>query len=179
MPESASPLVDGQAFDHFVAETTPAVWGLLRRLTATEQAAEEALQETYLAAWRGRDQVEDPSHAKSWLYGVARRQAARTWRRRAGEPRTTESLDELGLRAGWGCDPECAASRSEDRVQLLEALARLPDADQQVLARCDLEGMAPSELAEELGLAAGTVRVRLHRARLRLMGELREGGAHG
>jgi RNA polymerase sigma-70 factor (ECF subfamily) len=64
------------------------------------------------------------------------------------------------------------ASRAEDRATLLAALATLSEADQDVLVRCDIEGSSPTEAAAELSISAGTLRVRLHRARLRLMGAL-------
>ena len=131
------------------------------------------MQETFLAAWAHASSYSGDRPARAWLFGVARRQAARTWRRRAGEPKYTESLEELGLQAGWGSDPEVAASRSEDRVVLLRALATLSEADQQVITRCDLEGLSAADLAGELQLEPGTIRVRRHRARLRLMSALR------
>lgn len=174
---SSSPS-ERRAFDALVTETSPAVWRLLRRLTADDATAEEALQETYVAAWRGLSTAKDPG--LSWLYGIARRQAARTWRRRAGEPTFAEPLDEeLGACAGWGSDPELAASRAEDRGFLFAALAQLGEDDRTILSRCDLEGNRPAEIADELGLTANAARVRLHRARLKLMTALRTGGFDG
>lgn len=163
---------DGQAFDDLVVATAPAVWSLVRRLTADDATAEDALQETFVAAWHGVDGFRGDGTARAWLYGLARRQAARTWRRRAGEPLTTEPLAELALQAGWGADPESIVARAEDRRALLAGIARLSAADQQVLSRCDLEGATPTEVAAELELTAGALRVRLHRARLRLMAAL-------
>jgi len=164
---------DRQAFDDFVVATAPAVWRLLRRLTASEAVAEDVMQETFLGAWRAAPTWRAEGAARTWLLGLARRQAARSWRRRAGEPRHHESLGKLALAAGWGDDPESLAARSQDRSRLLRAVATLPAPDQEVIVRCDLEGLSPSELAAELELEAGTVRVRRHRARLRLLGALR------
>ncbi|MCO4746656.1 MAG: sigma-70 family RNA polymerase sigma factor [Proteobacteria bacterium] len=166
------------AFDVFVGTTSPSVWRLVRRLTADAETAEEVLQETYVAAWRGLAGFRQTSSARSWLLGIARKQAARTWRRRAGQPTFAEPLDaELGLAAGWGSDPELAASRAEDRQRLLAALSTLPEADQEVITRCDLEGSTAVEFGAENGLSPNASRVRLHRARLRLMAALR-GGQH-
>ncbi len=164
---------DREAFDAFVVSTAPAVWSLVRRLTLDEATAEDAMQETYVGAWRAAAGFRGEAPARAWLFGLARRQAARTWRRRAGQPARTESLEDLAVAAGWGSDPERAAERGEDRATLLRGLATLSEADQAVLTRCDLEGAAPSEVAELWGIAPGTVRVRLHRARLRLLGALK------
>ncbi|MEZ4317615.1 MAG: sigma-70 family RNA polymerase sigma factor [Myxococcota bacterium] len=174
---------DPHAFDALVSATAPAVWTVVRRLTADDATAEDVLQETFMAAWRGIDGYRGEGSARSWLYGLARRHAARTWRRRVGEPRHTESLDVLGSTAddpgwpaGFGGDPEVIASRAEDRATLLRAVATLSESDQEVIVRCDLEGRTPAEVAEELGTNAGALRVRLHRARLRLMDALLPGG---
>jgi RNA polymerase sigma-70 factor (ECF subfamily) len=167
---------DRQAFAELVTLTAPRLWQLVRRLTPDDRVAEDALQETLLGAWRSASHYSDEGSAMGWLCGVARRHAARSWRRRAGEPARAESLDALGELAGWGQDPEISASRAEDRAALLAALATLSDPDQEVIVYCDLEGMSAGEVGELSGLTANAVRVRLHRARLRLMAALREGG---
>lgn len=170
---------DRAAFEAFVRSTATSVWTLIRRSTACDSMAEEAFQETFVAAWRGLDRYRGEASPRAWLYGVARNQAARTWRRRAGEPTFTESIDEhLGLAAGWGSDPEVAASRAEDRRHLEAALKKLSDNDQEILGLCDLRGLAATEAADILGLQPTAARVRLHRARLRLMAVLRKGGTH-
>lgn len=165
---------DRHAFDALVAATAPAVWSLMQKLTSSDSVAEEALQETYIALWQGAGRYRGDGSARAFLFGIARKQASRTWRRRAGEPSHTEPLTELALHAGWGGDPETIAMRAEDRRGLLDALARLSQGDQEILTRCDLEGRTPAKIAGELGIAAGTVRVRLHRARLRLMAALKQ-----
>lgn len=169
---------DRAAFDRLVEQLAPPTWTLLRRLTADEARAEDALQETFLAVWRGASGHRHEGSARAWVFGLARRQAARTWRRRAGEPATTESLVELAKRAGWGDDPESLAARAEDRQTLRAALDTLRPASRDLVSRCDLEGFTPSEVAAELGIAPGTVRVRLHRARLELMAALRPESPH-
>ena len=164
---------DRPAFEALVAATAPAVWSLMQRLTASETVAEEALQETYIALWRGADRYRGDGSARAFIFGIARKHAARTWRRRAGEPTATESLSDLAEQAGWGEDPEALAMHAEDRRLLLAAAATLSQTDQDVLTRCDLQGEEPAEVARDLGVPVGTLRVRLHRARLRLMAALK------
>lgn len=169
---------DRVAFDALVRATAPPVWTLLRRLTIDEPTAEDAMQDTFSAVWQSAPRYAGDGSARAFIYGIARRQAARTWRRRAGEPRHTEPLSELALAAGWGADPEATAARAEERERLLQAIAALSDGDQHLLSRCDLEGATPAEVAAEQELPPGTVRVRLHRARLRLMGALNRENSH-
>lgn len=164
---------DRPAFDALVERLAPLVWPLLRRLTLDEGRAEDALQETFLAVWRSAPGYRGEAGARAWVFGLARRQAARTWRRRAGEPARPESLESLALEAGWGQDPEVLASRAQDRAAVLDAVGRLGETAREILTLCDLEGIPVVEAAAELGIAAGTARVRLHRARLELMAALR------
>jgi RNA polymerase sigma-70 factor (ECF subfamily) len=112
---------------------------------------------------------------------VARRQAARTWRRRVGEPVDVVPLEELAAAAGLAddaADPERLAAAAQDHERLHRALARLAEAVREVIVLRDLEGFSGPEVASLLGVELGAVKSRLHRARLRLMAELGgEGGA--
>ncbi len=155
------------------------LWRLLRALTPDAASAEDAMQETFLAAWRGAAGWRGEGSARAWLYGMARRQAARTWRRRAGEPADPVPLHALGEAAGWGDarSPEELAAAVQDRDRLWAALRSLSPADREVIVLRDLDGLTGPEAAEALGLPLATLKTRLHRARLRLMAALR-GGDH-
>ncbi len=169
---------DEAAFRRLVEATRGAVWRMVRSLTADDARAEDALQETYVAVWRSAGSFRGERPARAWIYGIARRQAARTWRRRAGEPAVPVPLHELGAQAGWGRDPEQLTAALEDREHLWAALSRLPVNDREILSLVDLEGLTGPEAGRSLGLTANAARVRLHRARLRLMAVLTEGAAH-
>ncbi|TNF30237.1 MAG: RNA polymerase subunit sigma-24, partial [Deltaproteobacteria bacterium] len=75
--------------------------------------------------------------------------------------------------------PEAAAARAEDRARLATALAALAEADREVIALRDLAGLTGPEAADALGLPLAAMKTRLHRARLRLMGQLRGGPGGG
>lgn len=150
------------------------MWRLVRSLTSDEGAAEDALQETFVAVWRSAGGYRGEGSARAWIYGLARRQAARTWRRRAGEPTAPVPLHELGALAGWGRDPEELTAAVEDADRLHSALGRLSVADREIIVLHDLEGLTGPEIGEILDISANAARVRLHRARLRLMGLLRK-----
>ena len=146
----------------------------MRSLTADDGTAEDALQETFVAIWRSADSFRGEGSARAWIYGLARRQAARTWRRRAGEPTTPVPLHELGAQAGWGRDPEELTAAIEDADLLHGALDQLSVTDREIIVLHDLEGLSGPEIAEILDITANAARVRLHRARLRLMSVLRQ-----
>ncbi len=169
---------DRAAFDALVASTRDGVWRLVRSLSPDDASAEDALQDTYIAIWRSAGGFRGASSGRSWIYGVARRHAARTWRRRAGQPLAPVPLHELGAQAGWGRDPEQLAAGLEDAERLRAALADLSVADREILGLMDLGGLTGPEAGDVLGITANAARVRLHRARLRLMARLRQGGSH-
>jgi RNA polymerase sigma-70 factor (ECF subfamily) len=177
---------DRRAFSALVARHRAAAWRLIRALAPGEQAAEDALQETFLAVYRGAASYRGEAPPRAWILGMARRQAARSWRRRVGEPLDPVPLHELGEAAGWGRgDPEQLAAALEDRQRLRAALAALSPADQEILVLRDLEQLSTPEVAAVLEISPAAVKSRLHRARLRLLAELRgerpegEGGDHG
>ncbi len=171
---------DPGAFASLVDRTRDGLCRYLRTLVASDEVAEDALQETFLGAYRAAGTYRAEAPGRVWLYGLARRQAARTWRRRRGEPRALEPLTALGREAGFATErsPEALAAALEDRERLWAALEALSDTDREVVVLRDLDGFSGPEVAELLELPLPTMKTRLHRARLRLMAAL-QGGPDG
>ncbi len=138
----------------------------LRRVTASEDAA-DVVAETMLVAWRRIGDVPDDGSARLWLYGVARRVLANQHRGQTRRDRLGERLRQHLVAAA----PDVAESVVAVTA-VREALARLGDDDRELLGLTVWEGLTPQETATVLGLAPGTVRARLHRARARLRAEL-------
>lgn len=166
------------AGDAFVARHLPRVWRHARALAGDPVAADDLVQETFLAALRAGS-APAGDDAGPWLSGILRHAWHRSHRRRVGEPAAVEPLLDLGLGAGWGSDPERAAVAAEDRARLDAALAALDPESREVLWARDVEGLDGAETAALLGLGVPAMKSRLHRARLELMRALREGGSHG
>jgi RNA polymerase sigma-70 factor, ECF subfamily len=139
----------------------PRVWAYVAG-RAGRQVADEVVSETFAIAWRRLGDVPEPP--LPWLLGVARnvlRDGMRADARRA-------SL-AAELRA-WA-DP-AGADVGEDvaeRLAVLRAMTELPDDDREILILIAWQGLAPREAAKVLGCSAATLRVRLHRARKRLV----------
>lgn len=132
-------------------------------------AADDAVSEVFVIAWRRLDDV--PDDALPWLLGCARNVLAHQ-RRRSG--RDLALLDRLAIVGG----PDAIPGRSDsdlggDRV-LARALTRLSARDRELLLLIAWEGLAPSEAAQVLGCSRNTLAVRLHRARKRLAAALSE-----
>ena len=165
---------DQGAFAELADATHAGLFRYLRSLCRSDEVAEDALQEVLVGVWRGARAWRGDVSGRVWIFGIARRQAARSWRRRAGEPAASESLESLAVAAGGGGDPEQAASAVEEKERVSAALARLSDEDREVIVLRDLEGFSGPEAAALLDVDLGALKSRLHRARLRLMAELRE-----
>ncbi len=162
------------AFTTFVQRHRTGVFRYARSLCANPDQAEDVLQETFIQALRGAGGFRGGS-ARSWLLTIARRASFRLSRLRAGEPAVHESLDVLGVRAGWGdASATDALSRGvEQRELLTKAFEQLEPLDREVLIACDLEGLSAKEAGAMLELSVAALKSRLHRARLRLVAVLR------
>lgn len=172
---------DRVAFGALVARWRDPIWRFVRAHTPTPALAEEALQETFVGVWRGASGLRDPAAFRGWMYGLARRQAARASRRRVGEPLDAEPIEQLGVAAGWGSEARGGAvlARIEDHDAVRHALAALSDDDREVVWLVDVDELSLAEAADALGLSLAATKSRLHRARLRLMAALAEGGTDG
>lgn len=170
---------DRHAFDLLVARHQAAVFRLARALTGSDAAAEDVLQETFLAAWRAAGAYRGEGSVRAWLLTIAHHKAGRFLRRRAGEPTEHLPLDALALAAGYGAEVvEGRVEARERRAALEAALGRLGAEERAILVLRDLEGLTGPEAADVLGLTLAGAKTRLHRARLRLMAALRQGDDH-
>lgn len=168
---------DHQAFTVLVERHQEAVYRFLVARTGSADDCEDALQETFLAAFRGCEAYRGDASARSWLLGIARNISRRLYRRRVGEPEETVSLDDLGIQAGWGAPPppDTLFESLERRETLERALKRLSPNEREILVLRELEGFSGEETARVLDLTLAGMKSRLHRARLRLAAVLVEG----
>lgn len=172
---SAAAAGDAVAFGLFMDRHEAAVYRFARTLTREPADADDVLQETFIAAWRGASGYAGTGTARSWLLSIARNVVRHRIRRRVGEPDDFESLDVLAERAGWGADS--ASERAHDRAiarELLDAaLAQLPADEREVLVLRELEGFTGEETADLLHCSVPAMKSRLHRARIHLAAALR------
>jgi RNA polymerase sigma-70 factor (ECF subfamily) len=132
----------------------------LRRVDEPADAA-DLLSEVFLVAWRRRDEL--PEQAHLWLYGVARKVLAAHRRGRRVQY-------ELATRLRAQVVQQYAMAEGD--VYVRQVLSRLSARDRELMELVVYEQLTPVEIAVVLGQRAGTVRVRLHRARERLRGAL-------
>ncbi len=150
--------VDGDlaAFEALYRQFAPRIYGLCLRLTGQREAAEDCTQESFVAAWRALARFEKRSRFSTWLQRIAihtvlaRRRSLR-FVREVGEPAT-------GL-------PDLPDSGGAPPLDLERAIAALPDGARHVLVLVGIYGYSHTEAASTLGLAEGTCKAQLHRAR--------------
>ncbi len=165
---------DRSAFETIVDRHEGAV---LRYIAAVADGdrVEDALQETFIAAWRSAGTFRGDGSARGWLLHIARNAVRRQYRRRAGEPAHHVPIDELAARAGWGdASPEDFAAKLEARELVERGFRALTAEEREILVLRDMEEMSGEETAVLLGLTLAAQKSRLHRARLHLMAVLRE-----
>ena len=157
-------------FDAAWAAHSAGILAYAARRTVSAEDAADVLAETFLVAWRRLGDLPDEPDTRPWLFGVARLVLANQHRAERRRSALTDALirETAVLTAGHLHPP-----REDPRnARLAAALARLPEADREVLLLAGWEGLAPAQIAVVLGCSAPTARVRLHRARRRLMAQL-------
>jgi RNA polymerase sigma-70 factor, ECF subfamily len=149
------------------------LFGFLQRYTGDRMVAEEILQDTLLAVWRSAHLYAGRSDVRTWLFGIARRQAHN--RLRVQSPQQVP-LDSL---AGWA-DPapgpaEWAVANAQSTA-IADAFDALALHHREVLALAFAALVPHREIAEILGVPVGTVKSRLHHARAALARALADRG---
>jgi RNA polymerase sigma-70 factor, ECF subfamily len=128
---------------------------------ADRHLAEEAVQETFLKAWRARAGFDPHRRLSPWLYMIARRTAADIARREQRRPTTTPLPDTLAADDPEHDDPW-------EAWQVRCALRDLSGDERELIRLTHYVGLTHSQIAERTGLPIGTVKSRLHRAHRRL-----------
>jgi RNA polymerase sigma-70 factor (ECF subfamily) len=148
---------DEAAFAELVGRYGPRLRYYLGKVLGRAAAADDLLQEVWLAVFRGLGQLNAPAAFAAWLYRIARDRACRHLRRRPPPVPLEDEPADPG--------PDEDEFSAEDAEQIHAALDRLPAGQREVLVLRFLEGMAYEDIARVAGCNLGTVRSRLHYAK--------------
>jgi RNA polymerase sigma-70 factor (ECF subfamily) len=169
---------DRAAFDELVTRHRDRVWAIALRMCRDREDAEDALQETFIAAWRSLDRFGGRSEVTTWLYRIAVNKSHDVIARR----RATAPLDDLNEPAA----PVDGGEQHARRAAIEQALQTLTPEFRAVAVLCDILGLTPAEAAEILEIPEGTAKSRVFRARAELARALAPdwrpmtaGGEHG
>jgi RNA polymerase sigma-70 factor (ECF subfamily) len=172
-----------QAFVALYHRRQPALYRFALQMSGSAPVAEDIVQEVFLALLR-EECGYDPERGSlvAYLFGIARKLLLRQFeRRRLDVPVDTGGAEEGRFTEPVDASDPLADLAARERVEALRrAVSSLPRRYREVVVLCDLEEVDYAETAAALRCPIGTVRSRLHRARLMLAGKLREerhGGA--
>jgi len=150
-------------FDDLYRQNFRFTWSVLRRLGVPEAAIEDAAQEVWVIVHRRLDALESPRAARSWLFQISRRVAAR---HRRGEQRSQRKINALR----WVAPRRSQPHAERDSMLTVESLLEGIDArKREAFVLSELEGWSAPEIAKAAGTNPNTVysRIRLARAELR------------
>jgi RNA polymerase sigma-70 factor (ECF subfamily) len=159
---------DGAAFEQLVVGFSPRLRYFLRRILGESQCIEDVLQDVWLQVFRGLPRLVDAAAFRTWLYRIARDRAYREFRRR---PPPVQLQEDSDVALGPDGSNDIAAESIE---QVHVALKQLAQEHREVLVLRFLEGMSYEDIAEVIGCPLGTVRSRIHYAKLALQSAKRE-----
>ncbi len=154
-------MINERRFDELVRLHAAAVSAYARAMARDPWVAEDAVQETFLRAWKYIDSYRASGSFEGWLIRICRNCLTDLAARRTPEP--TAELPERALGA-------------DDTHEIHDLVARLPVHQREVVALCGFLGYDYAGAAELLGVPVGTVRSRLHRARATIADGLRDDG---
>ena len=150
---------DTRAFERLYRAHVGRVHGAILRLVGMDRArAEELTQEAFIQAWRKLSSFRFDSAFSTWLYRLGVNTALMDLRGKRDEVNADDAVLEL---AAGGEVPFCAGERGD----LERAVSKLPPRARAVLVLHDVEGWKHEEIAAELGMAVGSSKAQLHRAR--------------
>ena len=149
---------DSHAFERLYREYSGRVYGLCLRMTRDPAAAEDCTQEAFINAWRALDRFETRSAFGTWIHRIAVNVVLGK-RRRVSYGAETSLESEVLEASEWSFDTPVEEGEIE------AAIAKLPEGARDVLVLSGIYGYSHIETAKMLGLAEGTCKAQLHRAR--------------
>jgi RNA polymerase sigma-70 factor (ECF subfamily) len=171
---------DPNSMERALAMLQQTAFSFSMKVCGHREDAEDTAQETLIRTVPELSHFDSPEALAVWLYKVARSRCLMSRRRSKFAPKQNLSLDGLlpdrsqleAITASHEAGPEQQLLRSESREELQRAVLKIPPDYRMVLVLHDMEELSTDEVAQVTGLRPGTVRVRLHRARVFLRNQL-------
>jgi len=166
-------IVSGQSsqFEILVGNYQQRIYATLLGMLGSPQDAEDVTQETFITAFRKLDQFGRRSSFYTWLYRIAFNAAIDLQRRKKRAKNQYVASNNVDITQAADLHAESAASvviAKETVTQVQLALSRLDEERRNIIVLRDLQGVDYAEIALMLDIPIGTVRSRLHRARIEL-----------
>ena len=166
---------DGRAFEQIVLQTEGSVYNLALSILKKREDAEDVTQEVYLRLWRSAGELKIESSLKVYILRTARNLALDLIRKNSKR----NDADTVVLSADGEFEieiedtdassrPDVAYLKKLDAEAVRESINELPAAARELIILRDVEGLSYTEIAKILGIAEGTLKSKLFRARERL-----------
>ena len=153
---------DRQAFERLYRAHCDRIHGLMWRLSGGQSAvAEDLVQEAFIRAWQKLDQFRGDARFGTWLHRLAVNVALSDRRIRLRQAERERPMDDGTERAAIGASDVPAGLQRD----LEQAIAKLPERARTVLVLYDIEGYPHKDIARMTGMAVGSSKAQLHRAR--------------
>ena len=146
---------DEQAFEELMRQFERPILGLCTRLLGAGGEAEEAAQDVFFRFYQKLGQFDEERAVEPWLFRIAWNACRDRLRRRRPSVGLTDNVATV-------------AAQGLLIAELRDAIERLPDKERAALLLREVEGLETEEVAQRLGISAGTVRSRISTARARL-----------
>jgi len=157
---------DVRAFVRLYREHVGRVYGLCLRMTRDPAMAEDCTQEAFINAWKALARFETRSSLATWLHRIAVNVALAKRRKASVVLESTSDDDDEAIESDWTLETPLEVNEIE------AAIERLPEGARDVLVLHAIYGYSHLETAEMLGVAEGTCKAQLHRARSLLRDKL-------
>jgi RNA polymerase sigma-70 factor (ECF subfamily) len=157
---------DARAFERLYREHVGRVYGLCLRMTRDPAIAEDCTQEAFINAWKALGRFETRSSLATWLHRIAVNVALARRRKASVVLESTSDDDDEVIESDWTLETPLEVNEIE------AAIERLPQGARDVLVLHAIYGYSHLETAEMLGVAEGTCKAQLHRARSLLRDKL-------
>lgn len=151
---------DVAAFERLYQENVKRVYALCYRMAGSAQLAEELTQDVFVRAWQKLSGFRGESAFASWLYPIAVNVTYSERRSRQRRESRVNAYDDLTPFEGGTPQPRPALG-----IDLERAIGGLPEGAREVFVLHDVEGLKHEEIAAHVGIAVGTSKAQLHRAR--------------
>jgi RNA polymerase sigma-70 factor (ECF subfamily) len=152
---------DMRAMEALYTAHSGRVFTVVRRLVGDDHLAEDVSQDAWVRAFEKLGSFRGEAAFGTWMHRLAVNTALNRLRRRDRRPEVESAAEPPTA-------PSDAADKILNQRVLGQALDRLPDGYRRVLVMHDVEGMTHEEIADRLGVAIGTSKSQLHKARARM-----------
>lgn len=166
---------DGRAFEQIVLQTERAVYNLALSIVKKKEDAEDVTQETYLRLWRVASELKLEGSLKLYILKAARNLSLDLIRKNS----RMDEIDTVILNSDGEFEidiaddspdsrPDASYLRKVEKETVLQSIEELPSAAREMIVLRDIEGLSYAEIGAMLGIAEGTLKSKLFRARERL-----------